>query len=85
MSPQRQLMQAMALVAKVTGWPPETLLSMGEAEFGVYLDFALRMHGVKADEGYVAPPPAADSPVMDQVPDAVFQRLSPEAQAHLRP
>lgn len=69
-------------MAKVTSWPPETLLAMGEAEFTVYLDFALRLHGVKAQEGFVAEPPPAGEP-QASIPDEILSRLPPEARAHL--
>lgn len=50
----------MALVAKVTGWPPAVLEAMREGELAEYAEFALRMHGVKPDATvHGGPPPAS--------------------------
>lgn len=77
-------------MAKVTGWSPQQLAELREAEFAQYLDLALRIHGVDPDKvHHGAPPPTDDDdPGIDpatllHLPESVLMLYPPHIFAKL--
>ena len=69
-------LQALLLVAKVTGWSRAELFDLDVAEFNVYLETALRLHGVDPGTHVTVPAPAeADRGKLTAQEEAVLARV----------